>query len=685
MVLCHSKPAVHSTAMAPHGGDIIAGVLARHHVAHLFALCGGHISPILTGAQRRGIRVVDVRDEASAVFAAEAVARITGTCGAAAVTAGPGVTNAITAMKNASMAQSPVIVFGGATATLLKGRGALQDIDQRSAMKSIAKWVTSVARTPSLAATVERAMLVATSGVPGPVFVEVPVDVLYPEDVVRRWYANELGTVKGLAGKAVSLYVRSHLFRQFHGPALPDLSRMHALRRNASSATTWDPMSVRDATAARADDSGMFVKRDSSGDRDRAAQVGGRLGSRHGRGGAIVRVADALRRAAKPVIVVGSQALVGVRDANRIARAVAAIGAPAFLAGSARGLLGRNHELQFRHHRGAALRDTDCAIIVGIPFDFRLGYGRSINRRAHLIAANLSTVDLRKNRRPDIAVAMHPGEFLVALAEQLRGEVPSLFASWSEWFESLRARETARDAEIAATAAAAGQDVTIDRSPHFVVGSAAHPGSAGVIDRPHSVAGSAAHPGKAGGVDPVGFLLRLDSAMADDAIIVVDGGDFVATASYIVRPRGPLSWFDPGAFGTLGVGGGFALGAALAKPGREVWLLWGDGSSAYSLAEFDSFVRHGVAPIAVIGNDASWAQIAREQVEVLGTPLGTELRRTDYHTVAEGYGGVGLLISDPTRIDVTLADAQAIARSGRPVCINVHLRPSLFRKGSISI
>jgi acetolactate synthase-1/2/3 large subunit len=116
-----------------------------------------------------------------------------------------------------------------------------------------------------------------------------------------------------------------------------------------------------------------------------------------------------------------------------------------------------------------------------------------------------------------------------------------------------------------------------------------------------------------------------------------------------------------------------------------VWLVWGDGSSAYTLAEFDSYVRHGVAPIAVIGNDMSWMQIAREQVEILGTTLGCDLRRTDYHKVAEGYGGVGLVLTDRKRVDATLAEAKSIARTGRPVCINVHLRKTDFRKGSISM
>lgn len=578
----------------PHGGDLIADVLARHGATHLFTLCGGHISPILTGCQARGLRVVDVRDEVNAVFAADAVARMTGTIGVAAVTAGPGVTNTITAVKNAQMAQSPLMVLGGSTATLLKGRGSLQDIDQLSIMKPITKWATTVKTVPALAPTIERACQIATEGVPGPVFVEVPVDLLYPEAVVRMWYEKEagLGKAKGIGAKALELYIKGHLYRQFRAPSMPDVLPRIELPHLRSEAT------------------------------------------------GIERAAEALKAAAKPVIVVGSQALVGVKDPGRLARALGMLGAPVYLAGTARGLLGRTHELQLRHNRGAALKQADVIIVCGFPFDFRLGYGRGINKQGTLIAANLSAHELRKNRRPDIAVEMHAGDFLVALADR----ISSAGDRWRPWLDELREKESARDTEIRSKAQAQGELV-----------------------------------------DPLHFFLRMEEAMADDAVLVVDGGDFVATASYIVRPRAPLSWLDPGVFGTLGVGGGMALGAALVRPGREVWLVWGDGSCAYTLAEFDSYVRHGVAPIAVIGNDASWAQIAREQVEVLGTTLGCDLRRTDYHKVAEGYGGVGLMLDDPARVDATLAEAKSIAKTGRPVCINVHLRKTDFRKGSISI
>src|SRR5512134_3648022 len=171
-----------------NGGALIAQVLERHGVRFLFTLCGGHISPILVGAKQRGIRVVDLRSEAAAVFAADATARLTGVPGVAAVTAGPGVTNTVTAVENARLAQSPVVVLGGATATVLRGRGSLQDIDQQALMAPHVKWQGSARRVRELAPLLETAFAAARDGVPGPVFLECPVDLLYPEATAREWY-----------------------------------------------------------------------------------------------------------------------------------------------------------------------------------------------------------------------------------------------------------------------------------------------------------------------------------------------------------------------------------------------------------------------------------------------------------------------------------------------------------------
>jgi len=188
-------------------------------------------------------------------------------------------------------------------------------------------------------------------------------------------------------------------------------------------------------------------------------------------------------------------------------------------------------------------------------------------------------------------------------------------------------------------------------------------------------------------INPLALLHQLEEQLPDNAILVADGGDFVATASYIVRPRGPLCWLDPGSFGTLGVGGGFALGAKLARPDAEVWLIWGDGAAGYSVAEVDSFARHGAPVISLIGNDACWGQIERDQKVWFGSPVSCNIEYLKYETVVEGLGGVGYQISAPDKAEIAeaIARAQRAAKdSGKPVLINALVGSTSFREGSIS-
>jgi acetolactate synthase-1/2/3 large subunit len=576
-----------------NGGDQVAAVLERHGVRFLFTLCGGHISPILVEAKARGIRVIDVRDEASAVFAADAVARLSGIPGVAAVTAGPGVTNTITAVKNAQLAQSPVVILGGATGTLLKGRGSLQDIDQLALFEPHVKWAGTVNRVRDLAPALEHGFYVSRKDVPGPVFLECPVDLLYDEQTVRRLYVS-MGAGKeprGLAPRLLAWYLSHHVDRLFRGAD-----------RGKTKAPLPPPPQVPERRALR-------------------------------------RAVRRISRAERPVLMVGSQALLATDQAREIASAVERLGIPVYLSGMGRGLLGVGHALQLRHQRRKALREADLVILAGVPCDFRLDYGRQINRKAILISSNLSEEDLYKNRRPTNAVQCDAGLFLIDLARIVEPR-----AMWSSWLERLRVRDEEREEQIAGLAAA---------ETEFV--------------------------------NPIALCRAIDRVLPPDSILVADGGDFVATASYSLSPRGPLSWLDPGVFGTLGVGGGFALGAKLCRPSAEVWILYGDGSAAYSLAEFDTFARHRLPVIAVVGNDASWAQIAREQVVILGDDVGTVLRRSEYHKVAEGYGGKGLLLDREEKTAEVLAAARAEAAAGNPVLINVWIGKTDFRKGSISM
>ena len=574
-----------------NGGERIAAVLRAHGVPALFTLCGGHISPILAAAKARGIRIVDTRNEAAAVFAADALARLTGLPGVAAVTAGPGLTNTVTALKNAQLAQSPLLLLGGAAPTALQGRGALQDIDQKPLIAPHVKRVFRAKRVRELDAMVEQALRLAADGVPGPVFVECAVDLLYDETLIRQWYAEAAGKGSAVGDRLLRWYLNRHAARMFEGS-------------EHMSAPEVAPINVPQAS-----------------------------------GGGIDRAAQLLASAQRPLCVIGSQALLDASRLKQLAASVAALGIPVYLSGMARGLLGRDHPLQLRHARRNALREADCVLLAGVPCDFRLDYGKHVRRSATLIAANRSGKDARLNRRPTVKVIGDVGHTLIALAEKLGTR-----AQRAEWLAQLRARDETREREIDSQAQSTGDYV-----------------------------------------NPIALFRAIDRAAADDAIFVADGGDFVATASYILRPRGPLSWLDPGAFGTLGVGAGFALGAKCVRPDAETWLVWGDGASGYGLAEFDTFVRHDVPVIAVVGNDASWAQIAREQVKMLGDDVGTVLARSDYHRVVEGFGAAGLVVKRLADVPAVLAQAKEIAAGGKPVLVNVWLDRTDFREGSLSM
>lgn len=574
------------------GGSRVAEVLRAHGVQHIFTLIGGHISPILVSCKRRGIRVVDVRHEVNTVFAADAMARLTGVPGVAAVTAGPGVTNTLTAIKNAQLAQSPLVLIGGATATMLRGRGSLQDIDQLALMAPHVKWMARPNTLREVIPALEKAFEVCQEGVPGPVFVELAVDLLYPEETVREWTSKQTDKKhKSIKDRVVSTYIKSKLAYQF---ALSDYPSIKAP----------PPVEILRADPAE-----------------------------------LQKAADLVAKAERPVLVIGSQAMLRPQKVEALAAAVEALGLPVYLSGMARGLMGQGHRLQMRHKRSAALKESDVAIFAGVTNDFRMNYGGHVSR-ATLISANLSQSDLTRNRKPQLGVLADPCTFLIELADAVGGRGGTRQA----WIAKLAARNDARDAEILTM----GDEET-------------------------------AH------INPLRLCQGIEAHLSDHSLLIGDGGDFVATASYIVSPRGPLTWLDPGVFGTLGVGAGFAMGAKLVHPEADVWLLYGDGAAGFSIMEFDSMARQNIPVIAVVGNDAGWTQIERDQVAILEDDVACRLTHMDYHVVAEGCGAKGLLLDDPDKIDEVLTEALRLSRAGHPVLVNALIGKTDFRKGSISM
>lgn len=573
-----------------HGGDWVAKALVEEQVRFLFTLCGGHISPILVSAKASGIRVIDTRHEANAVFAADAVARMTGIPGVAAVTAGPGITNTITAVRNSLLAQTPLVLLGGAAPTLLKGRGALQDIDQMKLIKSNVKWATAVRRVGDIYPAVRRAFSVARDGVPGPVFVELPLDLLYPEAIVKEGFEKTTRNATTISQRITAWYIKRHLRRVF-------AEARHGSLNFRSTIPSHRPADLN-------------------------------------------KVRQLIRSSVKPVMLIGSGAMMIPELAGRLDNAINSLSIPVYLSGMARGLLGPTCPYQFRHNRKEALREADLIILAGVPCDFRLEYGQQLNRQAKVISVNRSSEDLFKNRRPSLAILADPMNFLISLGNSAREIQNEL---WEDWKKVLMDREQKRNNTINEQ----GSDST--------------------------------------GIHPVALFRKLDTILSENSVIVADGGDFVGTASYIVRPRRALSWLDPGVFGTLGIGGGFATAAKLCRPDSEVIILYGDGSAAYSLAEFDTFVRHRLPVIAIVGNDASWSQIARDQVEILKDDVGTVLSSSNYQQIAEAFGGSGRRVETMEEFLMAFSHAQESVRKGNPYLINVVLAPSDFRKGSISM
>ncbi|GAB5567839.1 2-hydroxyacyl-CoA lyase 2 isoform X2 [Prionailurus iriomotensis] len=604
-------------ASIQHGGENVAAVLRAHGVRFLFTLVGGHISPILVACEKLGIRVVDTRHEVTAVFAADAVARLTGTVGVAAVTAGPGLTNTVTAVKNAQIAQSPVLLLGGAASTLLQNRGALQAIDQMALFRPLCKFCASVRRVRDIVPTLRAAMVAAQSGTPGPVFVELPVDVLYPYFIVQKEMVPAKPP-KGLVARMVTWYLENHLANLFAG--------------------AWEPRPEGPLPLDIPQASPQQVQ----------------------------RCVEILSRAKRPLVVLGSQALLPPTPADRLRTAVETLGIPCFLGGMARGLLGRNHPLHIRQNRSAALKKADVVLLAvrfliiqqaslglftwwrmrtGIVCDFRLSYGRVLSRSSKIIIVNRNRKEMLMNSdmfwKPQEAVQGDVGSFVVTLAEGLKGQ------TWaSDWAEELRQADRQKEQTF----------------------------------REKALTPVGQH------LNPVRVLQLVEEILPDNTILVVDGGDFVGTAAHLVQPRGPLCWLDPGAFGTLGVGAGFALGAKLCRPDAEVWCLFGDGAFGYSLIEFDTFVRHKIPVIALVGNDAGWTQISREQVPCLGSNVACGLAYTDYHKAAMGLGAQGLLLSrEKDQVVEVLRDAQQQCRDGHPVVVNILIGRTDFRDGSIAV
>jgi acetolactate synthase-1/2/3 large subunit len=527
-----------------NAGELVALALKRAGVSHLFTLNGGHIWPVLVGAAEHGIRVIDVRHEQSAAFAAEGWAKVTRECGVAAVTAGPGVTNSTSALAQALGNDSPMFLIGGRAPIARWGMGSLQEMDHVEVTRSLTKKALTLTAAEDAYATAGECMRAALSRRTGPVFMDIPIDV-------------------------------------FFGAAdLPE----------ATEHLTVDP-------GARPDPS------------------------------AIEHAARLIRDAERPVVVAGGG--VWWAHAEEELRAlVEAGGLPLTVNGMARGMLPPSHPLFFSRARAQALREADLIVLAGVLLDFRLNFGQPpvFGEEARLIYLDVD--DHRKHRPAEVSVFGH----LKAALGELASSVGKAELGREPWVRALRATEAAtRERDQAMTRA--------DTSP----------------------------------VHPARLIAEVDRFADPDAIIVGDGGDFVSFAGRLIERDKPGLWIDPGPFGCLGSGPGYAMAAKLARPDRQVILLAGDGAFGFSAMEFDTMVRHRIPVVCVVGNNGIWALEKHPMQSMLGVSVAADLGHgTRYDRVVEALGGYGELVERPADIRPALGRA---FQSGLPSCVNVLCDP----------
>jgi acetolactate synthase I/II/III large subunit len=527
-----------SGPLSGHGGQLALAALRAAGVRELFTLSGGHVFPLYDAAHTEGLPLYDVRHEQTAVFAAEAVAKLQRRPGVAALTAGPGVTNGISGLTSAFFNAAPVLVLGGRAPQFRWGSGSLQEIDHIPLVTAVTKHAATVTDTADIPAAVGRALVASMTAHRGPSFLDIPLEVIFS------------------TGDAT-----------IEAPDVPVIEP--------------DPADV-----------------------ERAARL--------------------IAQAERPVIIAGSDVYGG--DATAALRAAAeAMTVPVFANGMGRGTLPPEHPLAFAKARRQALGGADLVVVVGTPLDFRLGFGDFGGAQV------VHIVDAPSQRAGHVDTVVSPAGdlrlILAGIADYAGDRVDH-----SGWVAGLR------DAEQAA-AAKHHTEMLADTD----------------LIKPARVYG------------------ELRRVLAPDAVTIGDGGDFVSYAGRYLEPAQPGTWLDPGPYGCLGTGMGYAMGARVTYPDRQICVLMGDGAAGFSLMDVESLARQKLPVVIVVGNNGIWGLEKHPMKAMYGYDVAADLQPgLRYDDVVTALGGGGETVTEAGQL------AGAFKRAfdaGVPYLVNVLTDP----------
>jgi len=548
------------------GGHLVARALKNEGVDTIFTLCGGHIIDIYDGCVDEGIRIIDVRHEQVAAHAADGYARQTGKLGCVVTTAGPGFTNAITGIATAFRSESPVLHIGGQGALTQHKMGSLQDLPHVDVITPITKFAATVPSTERVADMVSMAVREAFNGAPGPVYLEIPRDVLDREVDLTKAVIPQPGKYR------------------------------------ASTRSIGDPRDIE-------------------------------------------RLADILVDAERPAILYGQQVWTARGQSEAIAL-LRGLDIPGYFNGASRGLLPPGDPHHFDRTRTQAFANADVLVIVGTPFDFRMGYGKRISKELKLVQIDMDYRTVGKNRDISLGLVGDPGAILGAVLQAASGRIKGdKRQARQQWLKQLSEGEAVATEKL---------------MPLFKSNSMP--------------------------IHPYRVAWELNEFLADNTIYIGDGGDVVTISAQAVRPRGPGQWMDPGALGSLGVGTGFAIAAGLANPSKEVLCYYGDGSFGMTAFDMETANRFGVPYLAVIGNNSAMNQIRYGQLAKYGEQrgnVGNLLGDVPFGKFAEMLGGYGEEVRDPAQIAPALKRArESVHRLRRSAVVNIWVDPREYAPGT---
>ncbi len=521
------------------GGELALAALRAHGVNEMFTLSGGHVFPLYDAAHKTGLPIYDVRHEQSAVFAAEAVAKLQRRPGLAVLTAGPGVTNGISGLTSAFFNASPVIVLGGRAPAFRWGSGSLQEMDHIPLVAPITKHASTIFATDDVPGAVDAAVTTALTAHRGPAFLDMPLEIIF-------------GTGEGVVAEV----------------SVPVIEP--------------DP-----------DD--------------------------------VAKAATLIAGAQRPVIIAGSDvyggdAVVALREAAE------SLTVPVFANGMGRGSLPPEHPLAFAKARRAGIGGADVVVVVGTPLDFRLSFGDFGDAQV------IHIVDAPSQRATHVTPAVSPAGDLKLILTSLAAYVGDR-VDHADWVAELRTIEDAAKAKDAAAMLA-------DSDP----------------------------------IKPARVYGELRRILARDAVTIGDGGDFVSYAGKYLEPATPGSWLDPGPYGCLGTGLGYAMGARVTYPDRQICVLMGDGAAGFSLMDVESLVRQKLPVVMVVGNNGIWGLEKHPMQAMYGYDVAADLQpELRYDAIVSALGGAGETVAKAADVGPALERAFA---SGVPYMVNVLTDPT---------